>query len=129
MVEEKKYAARMIGKRFFVVDRYSTTLFGVIVVILFLSAVDALLTLFLINRGAYEVNPIMAYYLSLGPYHFFIVKYGLTSLAVFVLLMFRDIFLRSIGVFTHSLLYFIAGVFLVVVAWELYLVFFIKSFV
>jgi len=110
-------------RKIFIVDRYSTSLFGAIAAILFLSAVDALLTLSLIGRGAYEVNPIMAYYLSAGPYVFFTVKYGLTSLAVFVLLMFKNIFLRPIRVFTHSVFYFIAGAFLVVVAWEFYLYF------
>ena len=115
--------------RIFVVDRYSTRLFGVIVAILFLSVIDALLTLFLIDHGAYEVNPIMAYYLSVGPYTFFIVKYGLTSLAVFILLIFKNTFLRSIGVFAHSLFYFIAGVFLIVVVWELHLFFRVKHLV
>ena len=116
-------------QKIFVVDRYSTGLFAVIVAILFLSAIDALLTLFLINHGAYEVNPIMAYYLNLGPYHFFAVKYGLTSLAVFVMLMFRNIFLRSVRIYTHSLFYLILGVFIAVVTWQLYLVLYVKGFV
>ena len=115
--------------KIFVVDRYSTGLFSVIVAILFLSAIDGLFTLFLINHGAYEVNPIMAYYLNLGPYHFFSVKYGLTSLAVFVMLMFRNIFLRSVGIYTHSLFYLILGVFIAVVAWQLYLILYVKGLV
>ena len=46
--------------RIFYVDRYNSSLLGLIVVILFLSVLDALLTLFLIENGAFEVNPIMA---------------------------------------------------------------------
>ena len=115
-------------RKIFMVDRYSSSLFGAIAVILFLSVIDAFLTLFLIDHGAYEVNPIMAYYLNIGPYTFFIVKYGLTCLAVFVLLMLRNIFLRPIGVFTHSVFYFIAGAFLAVVVWEFYLYFNVKGF-
>ncbi len=109
--------------KIFVVDQYSTSLFGAIVAILFLSVIDALLTLSLTGHGAYEVNPIMAYYLNVGPYTFFVVKYGLTSLAVFVLLMFRNIFLKPIKVFTRSVFYFIAAAFMAVVVWEFYLYF------
>lgn len=113
--------------KIFLVDRYSSTLFAAIVVILFLSVIDALLTLFLINHGAYEVNPIMAYYLNVGPYTFFSVKYSLTCIAVITLLMFRNVFLRTIRIFTHSLFFFIIGAFMAVVAWQVYLVFYVIS--
>ena len=113
--------------KIFFVDRYSTPLFAAIVVVLFLSVIDALLTLFLVNHGAYEVNPVMAYYLDVGPYAFFSVKYSLTCIAVVTLLMFRNVFLRTIRIFTHSLFFFIIGAFLVVVAWQVYLVFYVVS--
>ena len=113
--------------RIFWADRYSTGLFAAIVVTLFLSVLDALLTLYLINHGAYEVNPIMAYYLDVGPYAFFSVKYALTCVAVIVLLMFRNVFLRTIRIFTHSLFIFIIGAFMAVVVWQCYLVFYVIS--
>ena len=71
-------------REIFHVDRYSTALFGAIVAILFLSVMDAFLTLFLIDHGAVEINPLMAYYLNIGPLTFIVVKYLLTSLSVFV---------------------------------------------
>jgi hypothetical protein len=113
--------------KIFWADRYGTGLFAAIVVTLFLSVLDALLTLYLINHGAYEVNPIMAYYLNIGPYAFFTVKYTLTCTAVIVLLMFRNVFLRTIRVFTHSLFFFIIGAFAAVVVWQCYLVFYVIS--
>ena len=113
--------------KIFWADRYSTGLFAAIVVTLFLSVLDALLTLYLINHGAYEVNPVMAYYLNVGPYAFFSVKYGLTCIAVIVLLMFRNVFLRTIRIFTHSLFIFIIGAFMAVVVWQVYLVFYVIS--
>ncbi|CAB1063639.1 hypothetical protein D1BOALGB6SA_8423 [Olavius sp. associated proteobacterium Delta 1] len=104
-------------------DRYSQTLFGAIVLILFLSVLDALLTLFLVNRDATELNPVMAYYLNVGPYAFLSVKYMLTSVAVIVLLLCQNVFLRTIRIYTRSLFYVIVAAFMSVVAWELYLIF------
>ena len=109
--------------KIFCADRYSQKLFGAIILILFLSVADALLTLFLIDHGATEINPIMAYYLNVGPYTFFSIKYALTAVAVLVLLFCQNIFLRSLKIYTRSLFYFIAAAFMTVVAWELYLIF------
>jgi len=103
-------------------DRYQQSLFGVVVLILFLSVIDAILTLFLINHGAIEINPIMAFYLGVGPYTFLFVKYALTSVGLILLLLFRRFFLRSMRVFAGSLLYLILIAFLGVVSWQLYLV-------
>jgi len=109
--------------KFVYVDQYSQSLFGAIVLILLLSVLDALLTLLLMDHGAAEINPIMAYYLNIGPYTFLSVKYMLTSMGVIILLMLRNIFLRAIKLYTHSLFYFIIVMFVTVVAWEFYLIF------
>ena len=104
--------------RIFFVDQYSPVLFVTIVAILFLCVIDALLTLFLLNRGANEINPLMAYLMNIGPYAFFIPKYAMTVFATFSLLLFR-------GVIIHSLLYLLAWIYVAVVAWQLYLVYYI----
>jgi hypothetical protein len=106
----------------FIVDQYSPALFIVISAILFLCVIDAFLTLFLIHRGAYETNPILAYLYGFGPYLLFIPKYALTILATLSLLMFKSVVIRKINVSTHSLLYLIAWIYIAVVVWELYLV-------
>jgi len=108
--------------RIFYVDHYSSGLFAIIVSILFLCVVDALLTLFLLDHGAYEVNPVMAYFLEFGPYTFFASKYLLTIIPTICLLMFRNIALRTIKISTRSVLYLMAGFYLAVVVVELYLV-------
>ena len=113
--------------RIFIVDQFSPKLFLPIVVILFFSVLDALLTLFLIGHGAYETNPVMAYYLNLGPYIFFVVKYALTSLGVVVLLTFRNLIFQTIKVSASALLYLIAAAFITVVGWEAYLIFNVLS--
>ena len=106
----------------FLVDRYSPTFLAVIVGILFLSVIDALLTLYLIGRGAVELNPVMAYYLELGPYSFLAVKYALTCVAVISFLLLRNIYLRPLRLYAGTLFYFVLALFGSVVIWELYLV-------
>ena len=109
--------------RIFLVDQYSPILFATIVAILFLCIIDALLTLYLLNHGAYEINPIMAYLMKIGPFQFFIFKYALTFVATFCLFMFRAVIIRKFNVSTHSLLHLIAWLYVMMVAWELYLVY------
>lgn len=107
----------------FLADRYSQSVFGAILLILIFSVLDALLTLYLIGHGATELNPIMAYYINVGPYAFFFVKYLLTSVAVVILLLCQNAFLRTMRMYAHSLFYLIAAAFMSVVAWELFLIF------
>ena len=95
---------------------------GIIALILFFSVIDALLTLFLINHGAIEVNPIMAFYLNLGPYVFLGVKYGLTSVGLLILLVFRDMFLRPLQMKTGMFFYVILAAFVGVISWQIFLI-------
>ncbi len=109
-------------QRSFLVDQYQQSLFGIIVFILFLSVLDAILTLFLISHGAIEVNPIMAFYLNFGPYTFLSVKYALTSVGVIILLIFRNIFLHSVRIKTGAFLYVILAAFIGVISWQIFLI-------
>ena len=102
-------------------DQYGSGIFVAIVAILFLSIIDALLTLFLIDCGASEINPIMAYFLNFGPFTFVSVKYFLTCYSVVVLLIFNNVFLRKIKIYTRSLFSYTVGVFVIVIGWELFL--------
>ena len=109
-------------QNYFYVDRYRQSLFGVIVLILFLSVMDAILTLYLINHGAIEINPIMAFYLEVGPYTFLFVKYALTSVGLLILLIFRNIVLRPLRMRVDAFFYFILIAFLGVISWHIYLI-------
>ena len=106
-----------------VYDRYNPKLFFAITTILVLSILDAVLTLIVIQRGATELNPVMAYFLELGTPTFIIAKYILTSVGVFILLIFKNVFLTRIKIYTHSLFPCVIFVFMVVIAWELFLIF------
>jgi hypothetical protein len=118
-VEGRRFKDR---QRILYLDRYQQSHFGVIVLILFFSLMDALLTLFLINHGAIEINPIMAFYLGVGPYTFLLVKYGLTSAGVVILLLCKNSFMQSIRVHADTLLYLVLAAFLGVVSWQIYLI-------
>lgn len=110
--------------RFVLYDRYSPKIFAAIMAILFLSVMDALFTLFLIENGSTELNPIMAYTLKSGPFTFFAVKYGLTSMAVVIFLLFKNTYIPKLGLYTTSIFSWVIALFSAVVAWEVFLIVF-----
>jgi hypothetical protein len=110
-------------QKLFYVDQYSQLHFGAIVLILFLSVIDAILTIILTNHGATEINPIMAYYLNVGPFTFLSAKYLFTSVGLIVLLMLRNIFMRPLRIYASSLFYYLLVAFIGVVSWQIFLLY------
>jgi hypothetical protein len=102
-------------------DHYSPKIFAIIVAILLLSLVDAVLTLVLISHGAVELNPVMAYFLSKGDWTFLISKYLLTAISVTIIVLINYVFIRIFRTHVRNLLFYFAGCFVLVVAWELFL--------
>ena len=113
--------------RTFYFDRYSSNLFAAIVAILILSVLDALLTLYLIDHGSTELNPVMAYFIEYGPFVFMGAKYFLTCTGVIILLLFRNVLRKRTATHTRHLFSYIIVAFSTVIAWELYLILFIVS--
>lgn len=110
-------------ERVVILDRYSPRLFGCIVGILFLSVLDALLTLYLMEHGSTELNPVMDYFLKKGPLVFTVAKYALTSVAVVIFLMVANTVVprsnfRAKKLFPYALIAFGS-----VIVWEIMLVF------
>jgi hypothetical protein len=81
-----------------------------------------MLTLFLLGQGAYEISPVMAYFLKFGPFVFFTSKYLMTITALICFLMFRNIAVRIIKIRTVSMLYLMAAFYLTVVIMQFYFV-------
>lgn len=108
-------------------DQYSPALLTPIVLILLLSVIDAFLTLFLIDCGAHEINPVMAYFLKFGPFTFIGAKYFLTCYSVIVLLIFNNLYFRKLRIHTRSLFSCAVAMFVMVISWELFLMFRILS--
>ena len=71
------------------VDQYGLRLFLVSILIVLLCAADGLFTVLHVSSGAVEVNPLMDSLLRLGPHYFFSMKYLLTALCVFLLVLYR----------------------------------------
>ncbi|NIR49364.1 hypothetical protein GWO43_12830 [candidate division KSB1 bacterium] len=61
------------------VDRYSFRSIVTIVLVIILSITDAVSTLNLVSRGAQEINPVMDFFLSFGPFPFIVAKHILTG--------------------------------------------------
>ena len=111
--------------RTFYFDRYSSNLFAAIVAILLLSVLDALLTLYLLDNGSIELNPVMFFFIKYGPFVFMMAKYFLTCVGVIILLLLRNVLRKRSITHTQHLFSYIIGAFATVIAWELYLIFFV----
>ena len=107
--------------KIFLADRYSTTIFAAIVLILFFSVIDGLLTLILLGHGAKEINPLMAYLLEIEPMLFMTVKYLLTCVSLVIFLIFRNVFLQRIKIYSSTLFSIFICIFVTVIMWELFL--------
>jgi len=111
----------------FYFDRYSSNIFAAIVLILLLSVLDALLTLFLIDHGSTELNPVMSYFLEHGPFVFMGAKYFLTCVGVVILLLFRNTLRKRSVAHARNIFSYIIGAFTTVIVWEICLIFFVVS--
>ena len=69
------------------VDRYGLNSLLIILTALLLCIADAFFTLQLVEQGAEEVNPLMAFFLGHGPTTFLATKYLLTGASLLVLLV------------------------------------------
>lgn len=75
------------------VDRFSSVMFIVILMLIIASIADAILTIQLIAAGAREINPLMDHLLDYGILPFLIGKYVLTVAGLPVLLIFKNYYL------------------------------------
>jgi len=101
-------------------DRYDQRLVFTGLLVLLLSCVDAMLTLTLLDKGAYEANHLMAHLLSMGDKPFVVTKIVITAAGVLFLLMhahFRVLRVTS----GKRMLQFLAGLYGLLIVWELLL--------
>ena len=119
----KRQSLRRIedSKRITVLDQYHPNLFICVLIVLGLSLMDAFLTLALLKKGAVELNPVMRYYISLGPGIFVMVKYGLTALSLILMVILNAIISKRYRLVSLLMFPFCALVFGAVIIWELYL--------
>ena len=106
---------------FIFVDRYSPWLLMLIVLLIILSLADAFFTLYLIDHGATEINPIMAYFLSLGPWAFIFSKYFLTCSCILCLLVAHNLYFKPLRLHVKRIFPAFIFIFLLVIGWQIYL--------
>lgn len=109
------------SKRITIFDQYHPALLLYVLTVLILSLLDAALTLTLLARGASELNPVMRYYIDLGPWLFVLVKYTITALALILIIVFSTIVSVRYRLASSLILPFCVSVFGSIVIWELYL--------
>jgi hypothetical protein len=119
----RRKSARRGGDKqeFIYVDQYRPWLMFVIILVLILSISDGLFTLHLINLGAIEKNPLMAYFLSLGAWPFMTAKFLLTCFGIVLLLIFHNFYSRILRIQIIAVIPAFVAIFLVVLFWQLFL--------
>lgn len=89
--------------------------------IIFLTIADTFLTLYLVDRGAVEWNPIMAFYLDRDLLLFFTVKYLLTCASIIIVLSITKTRIFGEKLRVNVLLVFFIIALAAVVKWQLIL--------
>ncbi len=103
-------------------DHYGGSVIVPAFAVLGLSLADALLTLFLLSHGAMELNPVMDFFLRLGPTPFLLAKYSITAFSVLIIILLNYVFIHRLKLHVRDLLGFFAGGFALVIGWEIFLV-------
>ena len=102
---------------------YGERVFILIMLALVFSLLDACFTLILIDHGAIELNPVMSFYLNIGPATFVAVKYGMTSLSIFVLVVCSEDLSSILKIKSLPLFFMVFIAVAAVIPWHLYLMF------
>lgn len=123
------FGSRRYGRRkedrliYYYVDRYGWRSISAVLTSLLLCLTDAFMTLHLLSRGAQELNPVMDYFINIGPIHFLAVKYAITGVALTWLLIHKDYPLFKGRIKGKNLLLPVPVLYALLVAYELFLVF------
>ncbi len=99
------------------VDRYESQLLVPFLLIIALSVLDAYFTIFHVQEGAREINPLMNLLIGYGNIYFIVMKYVVTALGVAMLCILKNLFVARIG------LLFILSIYLVVLTHHIFLIF------
>lgn len=108
-------------RKLFFVDLYSPLSVAVLIFTVGLSVVDAFLTLELVGQNAQELNPVMDFFLKLGPFQFIMAKWFLTAFGLTTLLILKNYYLWHGRVRAAALLFIFPFLYLVLVGYEILL--------
>jgi hypothetical protein len=117
-----QYRRKEDARRFFYVDRYSVSSVALVAATLVLSIIDAFLTLKLVGDDIQELNPVMDFFLKMGPFQFIMIKWFLTALGLTALLILKNYYLLQGRVRTAVVLVLFPFLYLVLVSYEIFMV-------
>lgn len=115
----RRHQARRHNHSYYL-DRYEHSLVVVGLLVLLLSCLDAVLTLTLLDKGAYEANVLMAQLMQVGIKPFVFTKIAVTAAGVLFLLMHAHFRLLRITS-GKRLLQGLAGIYGLLIGWEVVL--------
>ena len=110
------------ARKHYFVDLYSPLFLALFLTTLVLSVFDALLTIRLMDAEFLEINPVMDYFLKMGPTPFILVKWTLTSLGLTVLLVLKNRYLWRGKIKVAALLVVFPFLYLILITYELIMV-------
>ena len=105
----------------YLVDRVSASAFAASALLLVLTLIDGALTLVLLDHGYEEGNPVMRFFLGLGPAPFFAAKYALTAAFLPVALVLNRYRVFGVRVRVGQLVPVVAALYLVLIAYQVVL--------
>jgi hypothetical protein len=105
-----------------ILDAYSNGIFALAIIILALSALDGLLTLYLMGLGAQEANPFMSYLIDFNPRFYLAAKCIITTAAIVFLIVLRNYKSKLLGVHISKLLTATALAFFMIIVYQLYMI-------
>ncbi|MGA3115443.1 MAG: DUF5658 family protein [Syntrophobacteraceae bacterium] len=117
----RHYRRNQDARKFYFVDLYSPFSAFVLIFTLILSITDAFLTLNLVGEGVQELNPVMDFFLKLGPFQFILVKWFLTAFGLISLLVLKNYYLWQGRVRTVAVLVILPFLYLMLVSYEIYM--------
>lgn len=106
-------------RRPYFVDRFSSSLFVIVVMLLLATLLDGFLTLRLLEAGANEINPVMDWLLDYGALPFVVGKYLLTVVGLPLLLVFKNHRLFGTPLRVGHLIPVVVGLYLVLLGYQL----------
>lgn len=109
-------------RRAYFVDRFSSVMFVIVLLLLVASMVDAALTIHLINSGGEEINPLMDRLLAQGVLPFLLVKYLLTAAGLPLLLIFKNYYLFGTRIRVGYLIPTFVAMYAVLIGYQLFLI-------
>ncbi|SPF32715.1 conserved membrane hypothetical protein [Syntrophobacter sp. SbD1] len=115
------YRRKEDSRKFFFVDLYSGSSVILLVSTLVLSLADAFFTLRLVSDNIGELNPVMNFFLRLGPFQFIMIKWFMTAFGLTTLLILKNYYLWQGRIRVFSIMSFLPFLYLVLVTYEAFM--------